>query len=113
MAIKSPLPSETVILIADDDLPTRQLLTKLLQHEGYVVQVATDGPDALERFVQWHPDLLLIDALMPGLNGFEVCRQLRQMPMADSMPIIMITALDDQASIISAFEAGATDFITK
>src|SRR5258707_1318505 len=113
MDIKVPQPTETLILVADDDLPTRQLLARMLKMEGYRVEMAVDGNEALEKYASLHPNLMLVDALMPQTNGFEVCAKLKAEPDGIPIPIVMITALNDQDSMIRAFEAGAADYTTK
>ena len=113
MDIKVPQPTETLILVADDDLPTRQLLARMLKMEGYRVEMAVDGNEALEKYASLRPNLMLVDALMPQTNGFEVCAKLKAEPDGIPIPIVMITALNDQDSMIRAFEAGAADYTTK
>src|SRR5258707_6686397 len=113
MDIKVPQPTETLILVADDDLPTRQLLARMLKMEGYRVEMAVDGNEALEKYASLRPNLMLVDALMPQTNGFDVCAKLQAAPGGISIPIVMITALNDQDSMIRAFEAGAADYTTK
>ena len=104
--------SADLILIVDDDRITRQLLRKVLEADGYHVQEAINGSDALEQFERLRPSLALVDALMPGIDGFAVCEQLSTRAEG-AVPVIMITGLDNQEAIDRAFAAGATDFITK
>ena len=107
-----PLPNVSpTVLLADDDPFIRKYLALLLSHEGYWVAEAEDGEQALQLFAQTQPQIALLDALMPGLDGFECCRQLRALD-AD-LPCLMITSLEDQASIDKAFAAGASDYVTK
>src|SRR5450432_218852 len=113
MNITAPQPSDTLILVADDDVPTRKMLVRMLQTEGYQVEIAADGKEALEKYNTLHPDLMLLDALMPFINGFDVCLQLQANPGGMAGPIVMITALNDQESIVRALEAGAADYTTK
>ena len=101
------------ILIADDDATSRQIASAVLQDAGFEIVEAADGPAALAAFVGEPPDLVLLDVEMPGLDGLEVCRRLRERREARHVPIVMATGLDDMASIEAAFAAGATDFISK
>src|SRR5216683_5320866 len=96
-----------LILIADDDQASRDLLRRALQADGYRVEEASDGLETLQRCDLVQPDVLLLDVLMPGLTGFEICARLQAAPQAHPVPVIMITALDDRASIDQAFDAGA------
>lgn len=101
------------VLIVDDDAMIRLLVERTLQQAGYNVIVAADAEQGLELFNSERPDLLLLDVMMPGMDGFAACRLLRQKPEAEHLPIIMLTGLDDTDSIHRAYESGATDFITK
>ena len=101
------------ILIVDDDRVTRQTLASLLAAEGYAVSVADDGEAALSLARELLPDLLLLDILLPGPNGYEVCRTLRQDPVLAEVPIVLLTALDDRESRIRGLEVGADDFLSK
>ena len=103
----------STILIVDDDRVTRQILRGLLEPEGHVIATAGDGDSALERARELLPDLILLDVLMPGLDGYEVCRRLRADAQLAEVPIIMLTALDDRASRLIGMEAGADDFVSK
>jgi len=101
------------ILVVDDDTITRNLLILSLKKEGYQVEEATNGAECLQKYPRLQPHLVLLDALMPEMDGFECCQQLRQLASSEFLPILMITFLDDNASIDRAFNAGATDYITK
>ncbi len=103
--------SSPTVLLVDDDPSTRRYLAHLLTHEGYQVVQAEDGEQALALYFQMQPQIVLLDALMPGMDGFECCRRL-QLLDAD-LPCLVITCLDDQASVDQAFAAGASDYITK
>ena len=118
--------SDTASAIADDDLPERPkvllvddddvnlLLTSIALHErGFAITEATSGEQAIATLADWLPDVVVLDALMPGLDGFETCRALRVLPGFESLPVLMLTGLDDDASITRAYEAGATDFFVK
>jgi len=102
-----------VILIADDDPTTRMMLGQFLLDEGYQAIEAADGVQALEMVDQEHPALILLDALMPGLDGFEVCLELQRKPERTRPPVLMITGLDDRESVDRAFSVGANDYVTK
>jgi predicted signal transduction protein with EAL and GGDEF domain/DNA-binding response OmpR family regulator len=98
------------ILLVDDDQVNLLLTSAALRERGFIIATAESGEQALEMLDTWVPDAVLLDALMPGLDGFETCRRLRQMPTVASVPVLMLTGLDDNASIACAYEAGATDF---
>lgn len=102
-----------LILIVDDDRSMRSLLNLAMEEEGYRVVEANSGELALAEYVRLKPDLLLLDAVMPDLDGFSCCDRLRQLPEGDLVPVLIITVLDDQESIDRAFAVGATDYITK
>ncbi len=101
------------ILIVDDDAGARDTLEALLFHEGYDLVFAACGKEALEQAPTLIPSLILLDVMMPEMDGFEVCQQLRSMPLLAEVPIIMITALDDRESRLQGIRAGADDFISK
>jgi len=84
-----------------------------LESAGFETSVVADGETAIAAFVQLQPDLVLLDLIMPGKDGFETCRELRSMRGGEYTPALMVTGLGDAGSIRSAFNAGATDFITK
>jgi two-component system cell cycle response regulator len=101
------------VLIVDDHELSRYALAGLLENEGYTALHAADGHAALQIAHERRPDLILLDIMMPGLNGYEVCRHLRSDPLTATVPILMLTALDDQDSRVRGLEAGADDFISK
>jgi len=101
------------VLLVDDDEVNLLLTGAALRERGFDITEAGSGVSALEMLSADMPDVVLLDALMPGLDGFETCRRLREMPGAASMPVLMLTGLDDDASIGRAYEAGATDFFVK
>ncbi len=101
------------ILIVDDIAANREILRELLERQAYRLVEAADGPTALRLAAETQPDLVLLDVMMPGMDGFAVCRRLRADPGLAEVPVMMVTALDDQASRLAGIEAGADDFITK
>ncbi|RRR66358.1 MAG: hybrid sensor histidine kinase/response regulator [Candidatus Viridilinea halotolerans] len=101
------------ILIVDDNPQILSILTDLLRPLGHTIVCATDGAMALEMAQHSPPDLLLLDVMMPGMDGFTICRRVRADSQLAQMPVILITALDDRESRIHGFEAGADEFITK
>ncbi len=103
----------SLILIADDDHFTRLILRKMIEKEGYKVKDVGDGEQCLAAYKLHKPDMVLLDAMMPVMDGFTCCRQLQTLIGGDRIPVLMITGLNDQASVDWAFEAGATDFVTK
>lgn len=102
-----------MVLIADDDPTIRLLACELLEDAGFQVAEAAGGDEALDAFARLQADVVLLDVMMPRMNGYEVCAHIRGMNGGDHAAIIMITGLDDIQSINRAYEAGATDFITK
>ncbi len=104
---------QSKILIVDDDPAGIATLESILDGQGYEILSAQDGPAALHMADASMPDLVLLDVMMPGMNGFEVCRRLRAAPKLAEVPIIILTALDDRASRLQGIEAGADDFLTK
>jgi PAS domain S-box-containing protein len=102
-----------LILIVDDDDLIRKHLCDLMQQVGYQVAEASNGLEALAAFTRIQPEIVLLDAIMPVMDGFTCCTELQKLPGGVNTPILMITALYDQASIERAFAVGATDYITK
>ncbi|MDB6426686.1 MULTISPECIES: response regulator transcription factor [unclassified Curtobacterium] len=100
----------TKILIVDDEPALSEPLEFLLQREGYETAVAADGVTALSKFDTENPDLILLDLMLPGLSGTEVCRQVRT---RSNVPIIMLTAKDSEVDIVVGLELGADDYVTK
>lgn len=103
------------ILIADDNLQNCELLDAYLSESGetYEVAMANDGQDTLNKVAEVHPDLILLDIMMPKLSGYEVCQRLKQNPETCNIPILMVTALNEIGDIEKAVRAGADDFLTK
>ncbi|MGF1517181.1 MAG: diguanylate cyclase domain-containing protein [Nodosilinea sp.] len=106
-------PESAVILVADDDACIRHMLNRYLEHEGYQVIEAADGEATLSLYFDHLPDLVLLDALMPGVDGFEVCERLQTMTQGNLAPILMITGLEDEKSVDQAFAIGVVDYVTK
>jgi len=102
-----------LILIADDDETERFLQRQVLEPAGFDIVEAKSGTAALERFAECKPDLVLLDVMMPEMNGFDVCRAIRTLPGGRNTPVLMATSLDDVDSIEEAYRVGATDFIGK
>jgi signal transduction histidine kinase len=101
------------ILIVDDEPSARETIEAPLLKEDYQLEFAKDGYEGLKIAEAVQPDLILLDVMMPGMNGFEVCRRIRATPTLAEVPIIMVTALDDRSSLLLGIEAGADDFLSK
>ena len=101
------------VLIADDDRSMRLALHNVLANDGYEIESVSDGVEAVARCEKQMPHIILLDALMPNLNGFEACKKIRMLKGSKHVPILIVTALDDEKSIERAFESGATDYIPK
>lgn len=101
------------ILVVDDHIPNIDVLRSFLEREGYRVLPASSGPEALARVQQDKPDLILLDVLMPDMDGFTVCRMLKSAEETRSIPIILVTALQDPEHVVRGLEAGADDFVSK
>lgn len=102
-----------LILIVDDDLFMRKILVRYLERENYQVVEAADGMEALKIYQERQPDIILLDAMMPILDGFECCARLQKLPDGDHTPVLIITALEDRESVDRAYEVGASDYVTK
>lgn len=101
------------ILVVDDHPSSRMTAVALLSVEGYEVLEAESGPIALKRVVECSPDLILLDVMMPGMDGYEVCRRLKEDEQTRLIPVVFITALNDKRSRIMGIEAGGDDFLSK
>ena len=101
------------ILIVDDVPANRNLLTDLLRREGYQLRTAASGVEALEAVEQHPPDVILLDVMLPGITGFEVCRRLKSDPETRLIPVVLVTALQEREDKISGINAGADDFLIK
>lgn len=109
----SPQPFAGRLLLVDDDLILRGMATQTLRHAGFEVTAVDSGEEGLRVFETEVIDLVLLDVMMPGIDGFEVCSRLRAMPRGAQIPILIMTGLNDAESVESAFRCGATDFVTK
>jgi DNA-binding response OmpR family regulator len=101
------------ILVVDDDPVVRSLMRATLKTDGFTVFEAADGEEGCRLYEQHRPDVLLVDVIMPRIDGYELCRILRSQPKSAYVPIVVATSLDDVPSIARAYDAGATDFIPK
>ncbi|MBT3190770.1 MAG: response regulator [Anaerolineae bacterium] len=101
------------ILIVDDEYAGRQTLESVLEGEGYRLEMAENGYQALEKASTLKPDLILLDVMMPGMTGYEVCERIREDKSIAEIPIIILTALDDHKSMLMALKSGADDFLSK
>jgi two-component system cell cycle response regulator len=101
------------VLVVDDTFYNVKLLEARLQIAGYEVVTAANGEEALARIEQARPDLVLLDVMMPGMDGYEVCRRIRQNPATAQLPVVMVTALDKPSDRDAGMAAGADDYLTK
>jgi len=101
------------ILVVDDQPQNVKLLADLLGAKGYTVLTAASGAEGLEQVRKTHPDLVLLDVVMPGMTGYEVCRRIRESPDTAMLPVVMVTSLDPGEERVKGLDAGADDFLTK
>jgi DNA-binding response OmpR family regulator len=101
------------ILIVDDDLETITLIGLMLQRRGFEVYKAQSGAEAFSFLAHTMPDLVLLDVMMPGMDGYEVCRRIKINPVLNHLPVIMLSARAQPASQMEGFRAGAIDYVTK
>ena len=103
----------STVLIVDDEYSGRETLQSVLEGEGYELIMAENGMQAIEKAKMYQPDVILLDVMMPGMTGFEVCERIRSDPQVAEIPIIILTALDDRDSLLTGLKSGADDFISK
>jgi two-component system response regulator MprA len=105
---------QATVLLAEDDPDVGDLVRRVLEAEGYRVELARDGAQALERFEACCPDLVVLDVMMPRLTGFEVLTRLRELEEAgDAVPVLILSARTSQDDIVKGFELGVSDYVTK
>lgn len=109
----SPLSPAARLLVVDDEEPNRDMLSRRLQRAGYAVNVAANGPEALQAIQSAEYDLILLDQMMPGMTGLDLLRLLRATNDTAELPVIMVTALSDSQQVVASLDAGANDYITK
>jgi two-component system sensor histidine kinase/response regulator len=112
----TPAPSSSPaqrILVIDDQEANIQVLSTMLAQSGFEIVPATDGEQALKRLAMRPPDLVLLDVLMPGIDGFEVCRRIREQPETAHIPVIFLSSADDKEFVVRALGAGGVDYVTK
>ena len=102
-----------LVLVVEDDVITRRMMCKVLKRDGFLVEEAGDGQEALAAFDQRQADIVLLDIEMPVMDGYTTCRELRMRASAQQLPILMVSGNCDTASVNRAFDEGASDFITK
>lgn len=102
-----------LVLVIDDDGLTRAIFRDVLETEGFAVADAADGPSGVERFQALHPALVILDVVMPLQDGYQVCAELRALPVGGTVPILMLTGSGEENAVRRAFESGATDFASK
>jgi DNA-binding response OmpR family regulator len=109
----SNAPFSGVVLVVDDSPENLSMLTEALDQAGYTVLVAVDGSSAIERAKLAAPDAILLDAVMPELNGFDTCIQLKSHEATKAIPVIFMTGLSESEHVVKAFAVGAVDYVTK
>lgn len=105
--------SGKTILVVEDEEDVLELLRYNLDKNGFAVETATSGEEAIEKARRMHPDLILLDIMLPGLDGLDVCKILKRHAETERIPIVMVTAKGDEADIVAGLEVGADDYITK
>jgi PleD family two-component response regulator len=106
-------PKKPIVLIVDDETTARFVTREVLSGAGFETEEAEDGVAALQMLEDLKPDIVIADVMMPVMDGFTLCEEIRRRPGGKLLPILMVTGLDDAVSIHRAYEVGATDFITK
>jgi DNA-binding NtrC family response regulator len=113
MSTAASIEKEATILVVDDIVANRNLLRETLEPQGYEVLLAPSGEGGLKAARRAQPDLILLDVMMPGMDGFETCRRLKQDALVDAIPVIFITAKDETRDMVEGFRAGGVDYIAK
>ncbi len=113
MARTSPDLTGCTILVVDDTPANLDVLVEMLETAGFRISVATTGEQALQVVSAAKPDLILLDVMMPGIDGYETCRRLKTLEEMEDVPVIFVTARHDLQAITQAFEAGGDDYVTK
>ncbi|ANY15653.1 LuxR family transcriptional regulator [Bordetella pseudohinzii] len=108
-----PSPDNNLVMLVDDAPDNLKMLSTALDEAGYRVLIATDGASAIERVDYIVPDIVLLDALMPGLDGFETCARLKAHPAAGQVPVVFMTGLTEPEHVVRGFRAGGVDYVTK
>ena len=101
------------IFVVEDEEDILDLIRHNLAKEGFAVTTATDGQEAVKAMLRRPPDLVLLDLMLPGLDGLEVCRRLKKEPRTAAIPVLMVTAKDDESDVVTGLELGADDYIVK
>jgi DNA-binding response OmpR family regulator len=112
-AAAAPVPRLRRVLVVEDEQDVAELIRYNLAKEGYDVRLSANGGDALRQVREAHPELILLDIMVPQLNGWEVCRRLKQDPETRGIPIIMVTGRAEEGDKVLGFEMGADDYVTK
>ena len=107
------LSQEINILLVDDNPTNLKVLFEAIQGYGWKALMATDGESAIEQAEYAQPDLILLDIMMPGIDGFETCRKLKANPITENIPVIFMTALSETTDKVKGLEIGAVDYVTK
>ncbi|KAB2823191.1 MAG: response regulator, partial [Candidatus Dadabacteria bacterium] len=105
--------SSEKILIVDDEATNLRLMSSIIRNHGYAFDTARNGVEAIEKTKEFQPDLIFLDIMMPEMDGYEVCRRLKEDPATQHIPVVMVTALSDRDERLKGLEAGANDFMTK
>src|ERR1700733_14561557 len=106
-------PPKPLVLVVEDEAPLATILRYNLEKQGFRVDEAADGQEALTRIAETQPDLVLLDWMLPVMSGIEVCRQIRRRPATRDLPVIMVTARTEDQDAVRALNTGADDYITK
>ena len=101
------------VLVVEDDTELRELVCLMLEHNGFEVEEAVDGVDALDKVATWRPDAMILDVMMPRMDGLTVCRKLREVPETAELPIIMISGKTQRKAVAEGLAAGANKYLAK